>query len=395
LKKLAIISSHPIQYNAPLFALLDERAKLQVKVFYTWGETVLKDKFDPGFGKNISWDIPVLDGYDYEFLENTSADKGSHHFKGIINPNNIISLKKFQPDALLVYGWSFHSHLQIMRYFKGKIPVLFRGDSTLLDKAGFLHQIKRNIFLRWVYRFVDMAIYTGKSNKLYFYNAGLSDKQLVFGPHAIDNQRYSCKQQECREQALQFREHWGISLSAKVILFAGKFEAKKNPLLLIEAFKDVVSKQDLHLIMVGNGELEGCIKIEAQSSKNIHFMSFQNQSVMPALYAASDLFVLPSQGPGETWGLAINEAMASGKAVIVSDRCGCAADLVKDGVNGFVFTSGNKQQLTASIEKVFHTEEKPAKMGKQSFEIIKEYSLESLALSIENTVIKVKYSANA
>lgn len=395
MKKLAIISTHPIQYNAPLFALLQERAKLQVKVFYTWGETVLKDKFDPGFGKNISWDIPLLDGYNYEFLENTSSDKGSHHFKGIINPGNIASIKNYQPDALLVYGWSFHSHLQIMRYFKGKIPVLFRGDSTLLDKAGFLHQIKRSIFLRWVYRFVDIAIYTGKSNKLYFKNAGLSDKQLVFGPHAIDNQRYSCKQQECREQAHQFRAHWGIPLSAKVILFAGKFEAKKNPLLLIQAFKDVVSKLDLHLIMVGNGELEGCIKMEAQSSANIHFMSFQNQSVMPALYAASDLFVLPSQGPGETWGLAVNEAMASGKAVIVSNRCGCAADLVKDGVNGFVFSSENKQQLTASIEKVFHTEDKSAIMGKQSFEIIKEYSLESLALNIEKTVIQVKNSANA
>lgn len=387
MKKLAIITSHPIQYNAPLFALLQERAKLQVKVFYTWGETVLKDKFDPGFGKNISWDIPLLDGYNYEFLENTSSDKGSHHFKGIINPGNIASIKNYQPDALLVYGWSFHSHLKIMRYFKGKIPVLFRGDSTLLDKAGFLHQIKRRIFLSWIYRFVDIAIYTGKSNKLYFKNAGLSDKQLVFGPHAIDNQRYSCKQQECREQAHQFRAHWGIPLSAKVVLFAAKFEAIKNPLLLIKAFKDVVSKQDLHLIMVGNGVLEGRIKMEAQSSANIHFMPFQNQSIMPALYASSDLFVLPSEG--ETWGLAVNEAMASGKAVIVSDRCGCAADLLQDGFNGFVFSSGNKQQLTASIEKVFHTEDKSAIMGKQSLEIIKEYSLESLALSIENTVIQV------
>lgn len=81
--KLAIISSHPIQYNAPLFKLLTQRGNLSVKVFYTWGKQSIEPKYDPGFGKTIQWDIPLLDGYNYEFLENISKAPGSSHFNGI------------------------------------------------------------------------------------------------------------------------------------------------------------------------------------------------------------------------------------------------------------------------------------------------------------------------
>ncbi|MGB2995140.1 MAG: glycosyltransferase family 1 protein, partial [Ferruginibacter sp.] len=59
LKKLAIVTTHPIQYHAPLFALLASRNKISIRVFYTWGKQVLEQKFDPGFGKKISWDIPL------------------------------------------------------------------------------------------------------------------------------------------------------------------------------------------------------------------------------------------------------------------------------------------------------------------------------------------------
>ena len=190
MKKLAIITTHPIQYHAPLYELLTSRGHLSLKVFYTWGESVLKDKYDPGFGKVVEWDIPLLKGYDYAFLENISTDKGSHHFNGIINPDIIRTVQAYQPDAVLVYGWSFSSHLKLMRAFKGRVPVLFRGDSTLLDEAGGLSRLKRRLFLRWVYRYSDYALYVGKNNADYFIKAGLKERQLVFGPHAIDNDRF-------------------------------------------------------------------------------------------------------------------------------------------------------------------------------------------------------------
>src|SRR6202000_144845 len=117
MKKLAIVTTHPIQYNAPLFKILQERKIIELKVFYTWGSTVLENKYDPGFKKNVAWDIPLLDGYDYEFLENISTHKGSHHFKGIINPAIIERIESYNPDAVLVFGWSFASHLKVIRYF--------------------------------------------------------------------------------------------------------------------------------------------------------------------------------------------------------------------------------------------------------------------------------------
>src|SRR5688572_9339704 len=86
LKKIAIVTTHPIQYNAPFFRLLSESTSVEVRVFYTWGATVLDDKFDPGFNRSVEWDIPLLEGYAYTFLENTAGDKGSHHFMGIVNP---------------------------------------------------------------------------------------------------------------------------------------------------------------------------------------------------------------------------------------------------------------------------------------------------------------------
>ena len=155
MKKLAIITTHPIQYYAPVFKLLHQRQQVSVKVFYTWGEQV-NTKYDPGFNKVIAWDIPLLEGYPFDWVKNTAGDPGSHHFKGIINPDLIGQLKAWHPDALLVYGWGYQSHLKVMRHFKNKLPVLFRGDSTLLDdvtgakallKTGFLELLDNPLMM--------------------------------------------------------------------------------------------------------------------------------------------------------------------------------------------------------------------------------------------------------
>ena len=148
MKKLAILSTHPIQYNAPLFALLAKSSQLQIMVFYTWGKAVLNNKYDPGFKKVIEWDIPLLDGYPSSFVENVSSDPGSHHYGGIDNPNLIQQIEIFGADALLVFGWNLKSHLRCLRYFHKKITVLFCGDSTLIDEQGhFIKKILRQLVL--------------------------------------------------------------------------------------------------------------------------------------------------------------------------------------------------------------------------------------------------------
>ncbi|HUR10507.1 MAG TPA: hypothetical protein VM012_04020, partial [Flavitalea sp.] len=188
---LAVVTSHPIQYNAPLFRLIAQEGRLRIKIFYTWGKSVLENKFDPGFGRVIDWDIPLLDGYEYEFLENTAVDKGTHHFKGIINPGIIQKIESFKPDALLVFGWSFVSHLKVMRAFHKKIPVLFRGDSTFLDPSPWWKSQLRRIALQRIYKNVDIAFYTGQHNKEYFLRVGIPVEKLIHALHAVDNDRFS------------------------------------------------------------------------------------------------------------------------------------------------------------------------------------------------------------
>ena len=148
---------------------------------------------DKDFGIEREWDIDLISGYDHVFVKNTSTAPGSHHYKGIINPFLITEVAAFQPEKIIVYGWKFKSHLQLMHHFKGKIPLYFRGDSTLLDEpAGFsLKKALRKLLLQWVYRHVDFALSPGTASDAYFLNAGLSAYQIIRAPHAVDNARFS------------------------------------------------------------------------------------------------------------------------------------------------------------------------------------------------------------
>ncbi len=381
MKRLAIITTHPIQYNAPLFKLLAARGVISIKVFYTWGEGVLENKHDPGFGKTIEWDIPLLQGYDYCFVNNVAVRPGSGHFNGIKNPTLQTEIKNWGADAVLVYGWAFNSHLAALRYFFKKIPVFFKGDSTLKDEKSGLKKGLRRLLLKWVYGFVDKALYVGRANKAYFLKHGIKENQLVFAPHAVDNNRFE-ENEFSVEAASALREQLGIKKEELVFLFAGKMEAKKNPLLLVRVFIDLQA-EGVQLVMVGNGILEDKVKELAGGNKNIHFLAFQNQTKMPAVYQLADVFVLPSSGPGETWGLAINEAMASGKAVLVSDACGAAADLVVQAKNGFCFESGNKESLKEKMKQLINHKLLLPKMGAASLDIIQDWSFEKNALVIE------------
>ncbi|MEO7117259.1 MAG: glycosyltransferase family 4 protein [Caldimonas sp.] len=362
-----------------MFKLLQERGIIRAKVFYTWGEKVLEQKYDPGFGKNIQWDIPVLDGYEYEFMENIAKDPGSHQFKGIDNPFLIESIEKWNADAVLVYGWSFKSHLKVLRYFHGKIPVFFRGDSTLIGRRNNLKNIFKTAFLKWVYSHVDKALYVGTRNKDYFLEFGMKHDQLVFCPHAIDNTRFMVNN-GYSEKAAEWKSALNVRLLATGFLYAGKLDDNKNVRLLLETFIKVPG--DNYLIIAGNGILENEFKNSFSSYQNIYFLPFQNQEMMPVLYRMADIFVLPSKS--ETWGLGINEAMACGRVVLVSDSCGAAKDLVREGVNGYTFQSGNGEDLSRKMLMLTQQKNDLKKMEESSLTIIKEWNYEKDCIAIEN-----------
>ena len=326
-----------------------EKREFELRIFYTWGEDVVKPKFDPDFGKVIEWDIPLLKGYSYQFTKNVSKQPGSHHFRGIDNPDLIQDIESWGADVVWIWGWSFKSHLKVLRCFHGKIPVWFRGDSTLLDDSiGFsLKSVFRGMVLKWVYRHVDTAFFVGENNKQYFLKFGLKENQLVHAPHVVDIERFATWNDQDTLKLETWKTELGMKPNDFVILFAGKFEPKKNPKFIISLTKQLKSDR-FKFVMVGNGVLESEINEAAKLDKRIIVLPFQNQSMMPMTYRLADVFVLPSVGPGETWGLAMNEALACGIPVFGSNKCGGSIDLIDDSC-GLIF---EPYDLTSVVQRL-------------------------------------------
>jgi glycosyltransferase involved in cell wall biosynthesis len=388
--KLAIVSTHPIQYNAPLFQALALQEGIHPRVFYTWSQAAQGPQFDAGFERAIQWDIPLLDGYEHEFVPNVSAHPSPERRGGVVNPTLIPAIESWGAQAILVYGWNLSSHLRAMRHFKGRIPVFFRGDSTLLDPQSAWRSVLRRAALTWVYRHIDVALAVGQNSADYFRWCGVPASRIVLAPHSIDNTRFSDASGAAEQQALGWRSELGIATETPVLLFAGKFIEKKDPLLLLDAFGDI--GRAAHLVFVGGGALENSLRDRAKSRPAVHFMPLQNQRAMPAVYRLGDVFVLPSRGPGETWGLALNEAMASGRAVIVGSRAGGARDLITPGVNGWVFESANRAALTDTLRKAADCGvEGLRSMGREARASIAGWSTQIAAARIAAAVTDLKH----
>ena len=337
MNRLAIVSTHPIQYNAPLFRLLAEDDSIDLKVFYS--KLSKEVKFDQDFGQEVAWDIPLLDGYEHASFE-ASSYKGKRSL--------IEAISAFEPKAVLVYGWNFPGHWAVMHHFKGRFPVWFRGDSTLLDPIPFWKKTARKLLLTMVYRYVDRAFYVGQANKRYFEWAGLRHNQLTYAPHAVDNDFFMRDDETRHALALQKRAELGIPSDAKVFLFVGKLESKKQPNMLAAAFMNA-ELNNAHLVFIGSGALEAELKARIEAAENVHFVGFQNQRSMPVWYRVGDVLCLPSKGPGETWGLAVNEAMACGCAAIASDRTGCHEDILTSDFVGIPFPADRTDNLSESL----------------------------------------------
>ncbi|BDA71459.1 glycosyl transferase group 1 [Calothrix sp. PCC 7716] len=373
MNKLAIITSHPIQYYAPWFRHLAETTNLDIKVFYLWDFGVTK-KVDVDFQQAIEWDIPLLVGYDYEFVPNVSSNPGVHNFWGLQNPSLVSRVKAYNPDAVLLMNYNYASIYRFLATWNShQIPLLFRGDSHHLLPSSGIKAWARQQFITQIYRRFAACLYVGKANYDYFRYYGVPEKSLFFSPHAVENERFLASTENATYQAKAWKQELGIPDDHAVILFAGKFETKKRPLDLLNAFLQANIK-DVSLLFVGAGSLVQDLKQVAFGNSNIYFAPFQNQSWMPRTYAIADLLVLPSYGKGETWGLVVNEAMCLACPVIVSSHVGCAQDLVHPHRNGLIFSAGNVSALADSVKEALSDRQRLKAWGKESSQIISNYS---------------------
>lgn len=371
MKKLAIVLSHPIQYYAPWFRHLHADPELQLKVFYLWNFGV-SQVIDRGFGQKIQWDIPLLEGYDYEFVANTSSNPGTHHIRGLQNPTLIPQIRAYEPDTVLLMNYNYASLYHFLWHWQD-CPILFRGDSHRLIPERGIKAWLRQQWITQVYQHFDRILYVGKANYHYFRTHGVAAEKLFFSPHTIENDRFMAQANLAHDQARQWKQELGIPAHHKVILFAGKFIPKKRPIDLVNAFVQA-NLPDTSLLLVGAGALESDLRTLAAQHSQIYFAPFQNQSFMPRTYAIADVFVLPSYGNSETWGLAVNEAMCLGKPIIVSDHVGCAEDLVRPGHNGLIFPAGNVEALAQCLQQMLASPATLAIYGEASRQLIQNYS---------------------
>jgi glycosyltransferase involved in cell wall biosynthesis len=349
--RLAIVVSHPIQYFVPLYRRLARRDDVEIKVFFTW-HTGNRATEDRGFGQFVAWDIPLTDGYEFELIPNSSSNPGTYSFFGLRNPTLIDRIVSWQPDAVHTCGWAWLSHVQVLRelYLRG-IPTLFFGDSHLLD--GGLNGPRwwaKAALLRRVYSWPSGFLVVGSANQAYFECFGVSAGKLFPCPHSIDVGRFSDEAASFEQEASRWRSALEITSEQKVLLYAGKFEPKKRPIELMRTVGRL-REPSLVLIMVGGGELQPEIdSLAAADPSRFRVLPFQNQSRMPIVYRLGDVFVLPS-AYGESWGLAVNEALACARPVIVSDRVGCAGDVI-DRHCGRVFAWKNWSEFSAVVKEL-------------------------------------------
>ena len=367
--KLAIISSHPIQYYAPWFRHINQINDIELKVYYLWdfGAT---NQFDPKFNTYIQWDLPLLRGYLSEFVPNISSNPGTHGFWGLQNPTLMRQVQQFRPDVVLLFGYNYASLWRFLLTWNDG-ALLFRGDShRLAPQKGLIVALKRKIISR-IFKKFRAFLYVGQANYNYFRYHGVNSQQLFFAPHAVDNYRFISQFDTAHSQAKTWKIELEIPDDSLVVLFAGKFEAQKRPLDLLAAF--IQSKlKNTTLLFVGSGSLEEQLKSEAEGHTSVYFAPFQNQSQMPRTYAIADLVVLPSYS--ETWGLVINEAMCMGKPVIVSSRVGCAQDLVTPDENGLIFPAGDVAALAEALQTACANPSRLKQWGKASYRKITDYS---------------------
>jgi glycosyltransferase involved in cell wall biosynthesis len=364
-KRLAFIVSHPIQYYAPLYQRLALRDDLSIKVFFTWhaGQTQVQDR---GFKTPVKWDIALTAGYEFELVPNSSSDPGTHHFFGLRNPSLVDRVMAWGPDVVHITGWAWLSHLLAMRAFhKKEIRTVFRGDSHLLDsKTHGPRWWTKRALLKRVFSWPTGFLVVGAANRAYYEAFGVNPDRLWPCPHSIDVGRFAEPAAAYEKEATRWRQELGIADDRCVLLFAGKFERKKRATELMQAVRALPDPGPV-LVMVGGGELEAEVNaLAATMPERFRVLPFQNQSRMPVVYRLGDLFVLPSAF-GETWGLAVNEALACGRPVLVSDRVGCAMDVV-DASCGRVFSWADQSIVVQILREMMESRDKLSEMGRSA-----------------------------
>jgi len=378
--RIAFLTTHPIQYQVPVFRHLAKRPDLDFTVLFC--QLPDAQSQGDGFATAFNWDIPLLDGYHYEVLRNVSPSPSVTTFRGCDTPEISQRIRRGDFDAVVVNGWVVKSCLQALwACRRARIPCIVRGEANnIRPRPWWKRQIQRQLVRQY-----SACLYIGQANADFYRSHGVAERKLFPALYCIDNDRFATAAATVDRQAA--RRRFQLSPDTTVFLFSGKLIGKKHPLELLTAIRTASEAgAALECLIVGDGELrQQCESYVKQFNLPVRFAGFLNQTKMAEAYAAADCLVLPSNH-GETWGLVVNEAMACACPAIVSDQVGCSVDLIQRGQTGEVFPYGDWQQLSKLLQQMASRPDLLQRWGLAAQQRVADYSPLAAAQGIVQAV---------
>jgi glycosyltransferase involved in cell wall biosynthesis len=379
--RLAYLVTHPIQYQAPLLKRIAKEPGILLKAFFESDMSIGSFR-DSDFEATVRWDVPLLDGYDYEFLPTI----GGASYVSALRPFSHGLRKRLSSGrfgALWVHGYARPQHWVAMVTAKRLgLKVLLRDEATAIaNKRGPAKRLAKRAFFTWLGRTVDVFLTIGSLNHDYYCNYGIPEERIFQMPYAVDNQLFQSSVRRARPHRDEFRRSLGLKLGQPILLFVGKLIERKRPGDLLEAYAQMLRVGDNpgpipYLLYVGEGKMREHLEARAVALglECVKFLGFKNQSELPVFYDLCDVFIMPTVN--EPWGLVVNEVMNAGRAVVISDEVGCASDLVENGVNGLLFRACDVADLSRALSEILTDKVRLGQMGEKSLERINKWSFE-------------------
>ena len=387
--RLAYLVSHPIQYQAPLLRRIAAEPDIDLHVLFMSDFSVRAYK-DEGFGVQVQWDVPLLDGYSHEFLPQRGAPATNP--AEIRNSGIGKALAKGRFDVLWSHGYRMRTSLEALLIARTRgLPTLVRSENqrtgVLRGRFGGLKDRAVGGILRLPTAFLTI----GTLNADYYRELGVADARMFSVPYAIDNDRFRRQAQEATPEREALRAELGLQPGRPVILFASKFQRRKRAIDLLRAHQTLLARgagRRPYLLFIGDGEARPELEAAVDDPESVRLLGFKNQTELPRFFDLCDVFVLPSDS--EQWGLVVNEAMCASRAVIVTDEVGCYPDLVHPGENGHVVPVGDIEALGRALEFTLVDPSRAAAMGERSWEIVREWGFDADLRGLRRAIASVR-----
>jgi glycosyltransferase involved in cell wall biosynthesis len=371
--RVAYVVTHPIQYQAPLLRALANCGAIDLEVFFL-SDFSLRAHYEQAFQRTFKWDTDLTEGYRWQVLPRRCIGASTTLERWLPLAGLRKRLRAGQFDALWVHGWAHIGLCQaIEAACANRIPILFRGESTPHGDSNLRSRARGWFYQNWLLPRIDACLYIGARNREFYRQQGVEADRLFAMPYAVDNDFFqrACAEAEPRREAL--RGKLGLTPGRPIVLFAGKLIAVKAPDELLAAFTSIAKRfandSAPYLLFAGDGPLRPSLEAAAQSLGDaVRFLGFRNQTELPALYDLCDVLVLPSRF--EPWGLVVNEAMNAARPIVVSDHVGAGVDLVENGVNGYLYPSGDAESLAAAMTRILESAELRERMSRASLKRI-------------------------